>query len=71
MSPSSAVTSAGGIRTLSMTWIIPLDAITSKSVTVASPILTTPSATVNVASSPFSMVTVRPSVTAEDSTDPA
>ena len=70
MSPSSAVTSAGGMRTLSITWIIPLDATTSAVVTVASPMLTAPSATVNVASSPFSIVTVRPSVTAEDSTDP-
>ena len=70
MSPSSAVTSAGGMRTLSITWIIPLDAITSGWVTVASPMLTAPSATVNVASSPFSIVTVSPSVTAEDSTDP-
>ena len=63
-------TSAGGIRTLSITWITPFEAITSGSVTFASPMLTVPSATVNVASSPFSIVTVSPSVTAEDSTDP-
>ena len=63
-------TSAGGMRTLSITWITPLLAGTSASVTVASPMLTAPSATVKVASSPFSIVTVSPSVTAEDSTDP-
>ena len=63
-------TSAGGISTLSITWIMPFDAITSGVVTFASPMLTVPSATVNVTSSLFSMVTVRPSVTAEDSTDP-
>ena len=49
---------------------MPFDAITSGVVTFASPMLTVPSATVNVTSSLFSMVTVRPSVTAEDSTDP-
>ena len=48
----------------------PFDASTSAVVTVASPIMTVPSATVKVASSPFSMVTVKPSVTAEDCTDP-
>ena len=70
MSPSASVTSAGGMRTLSITWMTPLLAGTSASVTVASPIMTVPSATVKVASSPFSMVTVKPSVTAEDCTDP-
>ena len=48
----------------------PLLAGTSASVTVASPTMTTPSVTVNEASSPFSMVTVSPSVTAEEATDP-
>ena len=62
--------SAGGMSTLSITWMTPLEARTSAVVTVASPILTVPSATVKVASSPFSMVTVRPSVTADDWTDP-
>ena len=70
MSPSASVTSTGGVRTLSITWMTPFDASTSAVVTVASPIMTVPSATVKVASSPFSMVTVIPSVTADDSTDP-
>ena len=58
--------SAGGIKTLSMTWTTPLLALTSAVVTVASLIITEPPETVNEASSPFSIVTVRPSVTALD-----
>ena len=55
--------SAGGISTLSITWITPFDATTSAVVTVASPIITVPSATVNDASSPLAIATVSPSVT--------
>ena len=51
---------AGGIITLSITWIIPLLAGTSASTTVAAsaPTVTTPSVTVTVGSSPFAAVTV-------------
>ena len=66
----SSTTSAGGIKTLSMTCITPLLAITSGEVTVAPSIDTTPSATVKLALSPFTIVTVSPSVTALDSTAP-
>ena len=55
--------SAGGINTLSITWITPFDAITSAVVTVASPTITVPSVTVNEASSPLTIATVNPSVT--------
>ena len=62
--------SAGGMRTLSMTWIIPLLALTSAVVTVASPIFTTPSTTVNEATSPFTISTESPSVTSDEETFP-
>ena len=66
MSPKSA----GGIRTLSMTWIIPFEAITSADVTVASFTMTLPSVIVNERSSPLSASTDRPSLTSEDATAP-
>ena len=53
-----------------MIWITPLLAVTSAVVTVASLILTVPSVTLNEASSPFSIVTVSPSVTALEATFP-
>ncbi len=63
--------SAGGINTLSITWMIPLLARTSAVVTFASLIMTLPSVTVKVASSPLSIVAVMPSVTLAASTEPA
>ena len=51
-------------------WITPLLAVTSAVVTVASLIITEPPETVNEASSPFSIVTVSPSVTALEATFP-
>ena len=54
---------------MSMTWMIPFDAITSASMTFASLIMT-PSPTVKVASSPLTMVAVMPSVTSAAATDP-
>ena len=51
-------------------WITPLLAVTSAVVTVASLIITEPPETVNEASSPFSIVTVNPSVTALEATFP-
>ena len=62
--------SAGGISTLSMTWITPFDAGTSANTTVASPIITVPSVTVNEASSSLTIVTVNPSVTSAALTAP-
>ena len=73
MSPSASVTSgssAGGISTLSMTWITPLDAITSAEVTFASLTATTPLVTVKDRSSPLSASAVIPSVTSEAVTSP-
>ena len=66
MSPKSA----GGIITLSITWIIPFEAITSADVTVASFTMTDPPDTVNETSSPLSDSTDNPSVTSEDATAP-
>ena len=60
--------SAGGVRTLSMTWITPLLATTSGDTTVASSIITEPSVTVKDALSPFIISTDRPSVTSDDIT---
>ena len=51
--------------------MIPLDAVTSAMVTLASLTMTPPSATVNATSSPLAMVAAIPSVTAEDGTEPA
>ena len=62
--------SAGGIRTLSMTCITPLLAITSGVVTLASLTITDPFSTVKVTLSPLNISTERPSVTALDSTEP-
>ena len=62
--------SAGGIRTLSITWMTPLDAITSADVTVASFTMTDPSDTVNDRSSPLSASADMPSVTSEAVTEP-
>ena len=62
--------SAGGISTLSMTWITPFDAGTSANTTVASPTITVPSVTVNDASSPLTIATVNPSVTSAALTAP-
>ena len=73
MSPSASVTSgssAGGISTLSMTWITPLDAGTSASTTVAS-LTMTESPTVKERSSPLTAAATSPSVTAEEGTSPA
>ena len=61
--------SAGGINTLSITCMIPFDAITSAVTTVASLTMTV-SLTVKVTSSPFTIVAVIPSVTSEEATDP-
>ena len=69
MSPSSSVTSAGGISTLSITWMTPLDAGTSASTTFAS-LTITPSPTAKDRSSPFTAVADMPSVTADDGTAP-
>ena len=68
MSPTG---SAGGISTLSITWMIPLDAVTSAMMTFASLTMTPESVAVNATSSPLAMVAVIPSVTAEDGTEPA
>ena len=62
--------STGGISTLSITWITPLLAGTSASVTVASPTITASAVTVNDASSPLTIVTVNPSVTSAALTAP-
>ena len=69
MSPSSSVTSAGGMRTLSITWMTPLDAGTSASTTFAS-LTITPSPTVKDRSSPLTAAADMPSVTADDGTAP-
>ena len=69
MSPSSSVTSAGGISTLSITWMTPLDAGTSASTTFAS-LTITPSPTAKDKSSPFTAAADMPSVTADDGTAP-
>ena len=61
----------GGMSTLSITWMTPLDAATSGVVTVASPIFTIPSATVNDALSPFTITADIPSVTSDAVTFPA
>ena len=66
MSPKSA----GGISTVSITWMIPFEAITSAEVTVASFTMTDPSDTVNVRSSPLSASADIPSVTSEEATAP-
>ena len=66
MSPKSA----GGISTLSITWMIPFEAITSAEVTVASFTMTDPSDTVNDRSSPLSASADIPSVTSEEATAP-
>ena len=58
------------MRTLSITWMTPFEAITSADVTVASFTMTDPSDTVNERSSPLSASTDRPSVTSEDATAP-
>ena len=62
--------SAGGISTASITWMTPLDDATSAVVTVAPPIITASSVTVNDASSPLTIVTVKPSVTSAAFTAP-
>ena len=69
MSPSASVTGTGGIRTLSITWMIPFEAMTSARMTFAS-FTITPSPTVKVKSSPFTAAATNPSVTAEDGTAP-
>ena len=56
---------------MSITWIIPLEAVTSAMVTVASPIITVPSVTEKVTSSPLSIVADIPSVTCVELTAPA
>ena len=61
--------SAGGISTLSMTWITPLVVITSARITLAS-LTITPSPTEKLRSSPLTAAAVIPSVTADDSTLP-
>ena len=66
MSPKSA----GGINTLSITWMIPFEAITSAEVTVASFTMTDPSDTVNARSSPLSASADIPSVTSEEAVAP-
>ena len=65
MSPRSA----GGMSTLSITWMTPFDAGTSASTTLAS-LTMTPSATVNERSSSLTAVAVMPSVTADAGTEP-
>ena len=62
--------SAGGIKTLSITWTTPLDAATSAVTTFASFTLTPSALTVNVTSSPLSTVAAKPSVNAVDRTLP-
>ena len=62
--------SAGGIKTLSITWITPLDDSTSAVTTLASLTRTLSALTVNVRSSLFSAVAVMPSVKSEDITLP-
>ncbi len=68
-SHSEVSTSAGGIKTLSMTWITPFDAGTSANTTFAS-LTITPSPIEKVKSSPFTAAATKPSVTAEDGTAP-
>ena len=53
--------SAGGINTVSITWITPFEAITSALVTVAPDTVTASAETVKVRSSPLYAVAVIPS----------
>ena len=69
MSPSASVMPAGGMSTLSMTWMTPLDAVTSAVVTFASLTMTSPFVTVKERSSPLSACAVIPSVTSEAVTE--
>ena len=54
-----------------MTWMMPLLALTSGVVTLASLIMTVPLSTVNVALAPLTMVATMPSVTLPEGTAPA
>ena len=69
MSPSASVMPAGGISTLSITWMTPFDAITSAVVTFASLTMTAPSVTVKERSSPLRACAVIPSVTSDAVTE--
>ena len=62
--------STGGVRTLSITWIMPFEACTSGVITVASLMETVPS-TVNLVLSPLTISANMPSVTALAGTAPA
>ena len=62
--------STGGKRTLSMTWMTPLEAWTSASVTLAEPTETSEPLTPNLSLSPFTMVAIMPSVTSPEATSP-
>ena len=62
--------STGGIRTLSMTCMIPLEAGTSAVVTLAVPTVTVPPLTPNFTLSPLTIVASIPSVTALEGTEP-
>ena len=62
--------STGGVKTLSITWMIPLDARTSAVVTWAAPTETAPLLTVNLTLSPFTVVAIIPSLTSADGTEP-
>ena len=61
--------SAGGIKTLSITWIIPLDETTSAPVTVASPTVTV-APTPNFTLSPLTISASIPSVSMLEVTSP-
>ncbi len=63
------MSSAGGVRTLSITWIIPFEAGTSARVTLAS-LTMTPCPTEKVRSSPLYAPTVMPSVKDDELTEP-
>ena len=62
--------SAGGISTVSITWITPLDAGTSAKATVAPDTVTASAETVKDNASPFNAVAVIPSVRSVDKTCP-
>ena len=63
--------SVGGINTVSITWMIPFEACTSASVTVAGPTMTVPVlSTLNLTLSPLTMAAIMPSVTSVDATSP-
>ena len=62
--------STGGVKTVSITWMIPFDACRFAVVTVAAPTVTVPALTPNFTLSPLTVVASIPSVTALDGTEP-